>query len=35
MRAFKVDAKDQFALTDEQISARLKNGTLIEILEEV
>jgi hypothetical protein len=28
LRAFKIDAKDQFALTDEQIKARLKNGTL-------
>ena len=35
LRAFKIDAKDQFALTDEQITARLKNGTLIEVLEEV
>jgi hypothetical protein len=32
LRAFKSDAKDQFALTDEQIATRLKNGTLIEIL---
>ncbi|WP_461256840.1 type II toxin-antitoxin system RelE/ParE family toxin [Treponema sp. R80B11-R83G3] len=32
LRAFKVDAKDQFALTDEQINARLKKGTLIEVL---
>jgi len=35
LRAFKNDAKDQFALTDEQIEARLKKGTLIEIPEEV
>jgi len=35
LRAFKIDAKDQFALTDEQIAARLKNGTLIEVLEEL
>jgi len=35
LRAFRNDAKDQFALTDEQIEARLKKGTLIEILEEV
>jgi len=32
LKAFKVDAKDQFALTDEQIGIRLKNGTLIEVL---
>ena len=32
LKAFKVDAKDQFALTDEQLGIRLKNGTLIEIL---
>ena len=32
LKAFKVDAKDQFALTDDQICVRLKNGTLIEIL---
>ena len=31
LKAFKADAKDQFSLTDEQIKARLKNGTLIEI----
>jgi hypothetical protein len=34
LRAFKSDAKDQFALTDEQIAARLKNGTLFEVFEE-
>ena len=32
LKAFKVDARDQFVLTDEQIRIRLKNGTLIEIL---
>ena len=32
LRAFKLDAKDQFALTDEQIAVRLKKGTLIEVL---
>ena len=32
LRAFKVDAKDQFALTEEQIRVRLRNGTLIEVL---
>ena len=31
LKAFKVDARDQFALTDEQIEMRLKNGTLFEI----
>ena len=35
LRAFKIDAKDQFALTDEQIRVRLKNRTLIEIPLEV
>ena len=34
LKAFKVDAKDQFALTDKQIGIRLKNGTLIEVLAE-
>jgi len=29
--AFKADAKDQFALTDEQIDIRIKKGTLIEV----
>ena len=32
LRAFKVDAKEDFALTDDQISAWLKCGTLIEVL---
>ncbi|MCL2042979.1 MAG: type II toxin-antitoxin system RelE/ParE family toxin [Treponema sp.] len=32
LKAFKVDAKDQFTLTDEQIRARLKKRTLIEVL---
>jgi len=32
LKAFKIDAKDQFSLTDEQIKIRLANGTLIEIL---
>ena len=31
LRAFKIDAKEDFALTDAQISAWLKRGTLIEI----
>jgi len=31
LQAFKTDAKDQFALTDEQIEIRKRNGTLIEI----
>jgi hypothetical protein len=35
LKAFKLDAKDQFLLTDEQIEARLRNGTFIEITEEV
>jgi len=35
LRAFKIDAKDQFALTDEQIEARLRNGTLLEVFLEV
>jgi hypothetical protein len=34
LRAFKLDAKKQFALTDDQIIGFLKNGTLIEITEE-
>jgi len=33
LKKFKRDAKDQFLLTDEQIEARLRNGTLIEIKE--
>ena len=32
LRAFKIDARDQFDLTEEQIRVRLKNGTLIEVL---
>jgi hypothetical protein len=35
LRGFKIDARIDLALTDEQISERLKKGTLIEILEEV
>ena len=35
LRAFKVDARDQFSLTDEQIRARLKKGTLVEVFMEV
>ena len=35
LRAFKIDAKDQFALADEQIEARLRNGTLLEVFLEV
>jgi hypothetical protein len=35
LRAFKVDAKDQFTLTDEQIGIRLEKGTLLEVLMEV
>ena len=31
LNAFKIDARDQFALTDEQIKERLKHGTLLEI----
>ena len=31
LRAFKVDAKEDFSLTDAQIAAWLKRGTLIEI----
>jgi hypothetical protein len=34
LKRFKEDAKDQFLLTDEQIDVRLRNGTLIEIIEE-
>jgi hypothetical protein len=33
LRAFKNDAKDQLALTDEQIKAWVKNKTLIEVQE--
>ena len=32
LREFKIDAKDQFNLTDEQIEIHLKNGTLIEVI---
>ena len=32
LKAFKIDAKEDFALTDEEIKAWLKRGTLIEIL---
>ena len=32
LRAFKQRARDAFSLTDEHISERLKNGTLIEVL---
>ena len=31
LKAFKIDAKENFDLTDEQIRAWLKRGTLIEI----
>ena len=31
LRAFKIDARDQLSLTDEQIKLRLKNRTLIEV----
>jgi hypothetical protein len=34
LKRFKLDAKDQFLLTDEQIETRLRNGTFIEITEE-
>ena len=34
LKRFKIDAKDQFLLTDEQIEVRLRNGTLIEITKE-
>ena len=32
LRAFKIDAKEDFALTDEQIKAWLGRGTLFEVL---
>jgi len=32
LHAFKSDAKEQFALTDKQIEAWLKNKTLIEVI---
>jgi hypothetical protein len=35
LKTFKIDAKDQFILSEEQIDARLRKGTLIEILKEV
>jgi len=35
LKAFKIDAKEDFDLTDEQIEAWLKRGTLIEVQEEV
>ena len=35
LKAFKEDAKKRLSLTDEQIEARLLNGTLIEIKEEL
>jgi len=35
LKRFKENAKIQFLLTDEQIEAHLRNGTLIEIIEEV
>ena len=31
LKAFKVDAKEDFALTDEQIKAWMERGTLIEV----
>jgi hypothetical protein len=34
LRGFKMDAGIDLSLTDEQISARLRKGTLMEILEE-
>ena len=34
LKAFKIDAKEDFAMTDEQIEAWLKRGTLFEVLEE-
>ena len=34
LKAFKEDAKFRLSLTDEEIGARLKDGTLIEIIEE-
>ena len=35
LKRFKEDAKKRLSLTDEQIEARLLNGTLIEIKEEL
>jgi hypothetical protein len=34
LKRFKVDAKKRFSLTDEEIEDRLRNGILIEIIEE-
>jgi hypothetical protein len=34
LKAFKIDAKEDFALTDDEIKAWLKRGTLIEIVME-
>jgi hypothetical protein len=34
LKRFKVDAKERFSLTDEQIEERLRNGIFIEITEE-
>ena len=34
LKRFKIDAKDQLLLTDEQIKDRLRNGTFIEIIKE-
>jgi len=34
LKAFKIDAKENFELTDEQIKSWLKHGTLIEVLQE-
>ena len=32
LKAFKIDAKEDFSLTDDQINAWLKRGTLFEVL---
>ena len=34
LKAFKIDAKEDFALTDDEIKAWLKRGTLIEVIKE-
>jgi hypothetical protein len=34
LKRFKIDAKNQFSLTDEQIEVRLRTRTFIEITEE-
>ena len=34
LKAFKIDAKENFALTNEQVQAWLKRGTLFEVLQE-